>query len=284
MNIQFKKTGEATTRLDIVNDVPILRFPNLEATNIVDFGFSTRMGGVSEGIYESMNLSYVRGDKKEAVDENYRRISEALEMPKTDFVGASQTHTTVVRQVTSEDRGKGFTRPRDYEDVDGLMTNVEGLVLVTVYADCVPLFFVDPVHKVIAASHAGWRGTVDDMAGVTVARMAEVYGSKPEEIAAAIGPSICKDCYEVGAEVAEAFKQAYPMDICKDILMEKSEGKYQLDLWKANKYAMIRAGILPEHIAVTDICTACNSELMWSHRKSMGKRGNLAAFIRLKRS
>lgn len=262
--------------------VPYLEYPLLKDTGIVRHGFSTRLGGVSEGYYASMNLSFDRGDKKEAVAENFRRIGEALGVRCEDMVLSRQTHTTNVRIVTNADRGKGITRERDYTDVDGLVTNVPGICLVTSYADCVPLFFVDPVKKVIGLSHSGWRGTVGKIGRKTVELMHERFGSDPADILAAVGPSVCMDCYEVSGDVIEKFKEAFSENWWDQLFYEKPDGKYQLDLWKANELIFQESGILPEHIAVTNICTHCNSDILYSHRAAGDKRGNLCAFLALK--
>lgn len=262
--------------------VPYLEYPMLKNTGIVRHGFSTRLGGVSEGYYASMNLSFDRGDRKEAVAENFRRIGEALGVRCEDMVLSRQTHTTNVRIVTDADRGKGITRERDYTDVDGLVTNVPGICLVTSYADCVPLFFVDPVKKVIGLSHSGWRGTVGKIGRKTVELMHERFGSDPADILAAVGPSVCMDCYEVSGDVIEKFKEAFSENWWDQLFYEKPDGKYQLDLWKANELIFQESGILPEHIAVTNICTHCNSDILYSHRAAGDKRGNLCAFLALK--
>lgn len=274
-------TGSGTTQLKEKNHVPYIQFKNLSATGIVKHGFSTRKGGVSTGIFSSMNLNFKRGDDPDAVLENYRRMAAALNMRVEDMVLSDQTHTTNVRVITEEDRGKGILRPQDYSDVDGMITNVPGIVLVTSYADCVPLYFVDPVRKAIGLSHSGWKGTVGHIGQKTVWKMHEVYGSEPKDIVAAIGPSICQSCYEVSDDVAEAFRANFTADEAADILLDKGNGKYQLDLWKANWYVLTDAGILPEHLSVTDLCTACHPELLWSHRKTNGQRGGLSAFLSL---
>ena len=274
-------TGSGTTELKEKNHVPYIQFKNLSATGIVKHGFSTRKGGVSTGIFSSMNLNFKRGDDPDAVMENYRRMAAALNMRVEDMVLSDQTHTTNVRVITEEDRGKGILRPQDYSDVDGMITNVPGIVLVTSYADCVPLYFVDPVRKAIGLSHSGWKGTVGHIGQKTVWKMHEVYGSEPKDIVAAIGPSICQSCYEVSDDVAEAFRANFSADEAADILLDKGNGKYQLDLWKANWYVLTDAGILPEHLSVTDLCTACHPDLLWSHRKTNGQRGGLSAFLSL---
>lgn len=274
-------TGSGTTELKEKNHVPYIQFKNLSATGIVKHGFSTRKGGVSTGIFSSMNLNFKRGDDPDAVMENYRRMAAALNMRVEDMVLSDQTHTTNVRVITEEDRGKGILKPQDYSDVDGMITNVPGIVLVTSYADCVPLYFVDPVRKAIGLSHSGWKGTVGHIGQKTVWKMHEVYGSEPKDIVAAIGPSICQSCYEVSDDVAEAFRANFTADEVADILLDKGNGKYQLDLWKANWYVLTDAGILPEHLSVTDLCTACHPNLLWSHRKTNGQRGGLSAFLSL---
>lgn len=261
--------------------VPLLRFPVLEETGVVEHCFTTRLGGVSEGIYTSMNLSFTRGDKEEAVQENYGRIAQCMGASKDAFVCSDQTHTTNVKKATKEDAGCGVTRPKTYHDVDGLITNVPGLVLSTFFADCVPLYFVDPVHRAIGMSHSGWRGTVGRMGRATILAMGQEYGTKPEDLICAIGPSICKDCYEVSEDVAEAFAAEFKGQEEK-ILEAKGNGKYQLDLWKVNEIVLLEAGVKKSHLAVTNLCTCCNPELLFSHRASHGKRGNLGAFLRLK--
>lgn len=277
-----RKPAKIPMRQKRKGDVEYLTFPLLEETGLVRHLFSTRMGGVSEGYFSSMNLSYTRGDRKEAVDENFRRIAGILGCEMTDIVCSDQTHTTNVRRVEAKDRGKGIRYPKDYTDVDGLITDVPGIVLATFYADCVPLFFVDTVRKAIGLSHSGWRGTVGRMGQRTLEAMREEYGTCPEDVVAAIGPSICKDCYEVSEDVAEAFREAFDRPgQSGQLLYEKGNGKYQLDLWRANQIVLQEAGIPEAQIQVTDICTCCNPSYLFSHRASSGKRGNLGAFLGL---
>lgn len=261
--------------------VPYLSSPLLEETGLVAHGFSTRMGGVSQGKFAAMNFTFTRGDNPEHVTENYKRMAKALGVDPERMVLSWQTHTTNVRKVTKEDEGKGIYKERDYQDVDGLITDVPGITLVTFYADCVPLYFLDPVHKAIGLSHSGWRGTVNRMGKVTAEAMAREYGSRPEDLIACIGPSICQDCYEVGEDVAGEFKKAFPKEY-EELLLDKNNGKYQLDLWKANEIVLTDAGILKEHLQVTDICTHCNSDYLFSHRTTGNERGNLAAFLCLR--
>lgn len=283
MKYEFKyKNKENVMELHENAGVPFIQFSALKECGIVVHGFSTRMGGVSEGIYASMNLSYTRGDKEEDVTENFVRFAKALKISPENYVFSDQTHTTNIRVVTQEDRGKGFTVPRDYENIDGLVTNVKGLVLSTFYADCVPLYFVDVKNKAIGLSHSGWKGTVGEIGKKTVETMMREYGSKPQDILAVIAPSICRECYEVSEDVALEFQKIFPKEEHKMIMDEKENGKFQLDLWECNKRILMKAGIPNENISVTNICTCCNSELLFSHRASQGKRGNLGAFMMLK--
>ena len=256
-----------------------LTFPLLERTGIVKHLFTTRLGGVSRGECATMNFSVDRDENRENVLENYRRIAGVLDCRVEDMVASHQTHTTNIRRMTSADKGKGILRPRDYADVDGMVTDEPGLVLNTFYADCVPLYFVDPVHRDVGLAHSGWRGTAGRMGARMVEAMGERFGSRPEEIYAAVGPSICRDCYEVSGDVAEQFIRMLGEAVA---ITGREPGKYQLDLWLANELILRQAGLLPTHIAVTDICTCHNSGYLFSHRASGGRRGSLAAFLALK--
>lgn len=268
-------------------EMEYLTFPGLTKTGCVRHLFTTRTGGTSSGIFESLNLSFTRGDDRDCVLQNYDRVAEVLGITRDRIVCSDQTHTTNIRIVTKEDAGKGIDRQRDYADIDGLVTNEKGLALATFYADCVPLYFVDPVREVIGLAHSGWRGTVAGMGKKMVERMHAAFGCDPADIHAAIGPSICQECYEVSSDVAEEFQKAFAgMNGAETLLYQKpeqkAEGKYQLDLWLANQLWLTDAGITPEHLEVTNVCTAHNPAYLFSHRKTNGKRGNLGAFLCLK--
>lgn len=268
------------------NGVEYLTFPSLEETGQVDHLFSTRLGGVSRGIFSSMNLSFTRGDNQEAVLENYRRIAEILHSSIENMVCSDQTHTTNIRLVTKEDRGKGVIRDKDYQDIDGLITKDGEVMLVTFFADCVPLFFLDKSNKAIGLAHSGWKGTVNKIGAAVMEAMNREFGTRPEDLLVAIGPSICQNCYEVSEDVAEQFLQAFPLEEeRKKILMaSREQGKYQLNLQQANVCIFRDCGLREEQIAVTDICTCCNPQYLFSHRASHGKRGNLAAFMGLRKN
>ncbi len=262
--------------------VTYLAFPALEETGLVRHAFSTRLGGVSKGPYATMNFSFTRGDNPDDVQENYTRMARALGVKKERMVLTWQTHTTNVRVVTEEDEGKGIVKERDYQDVDGLLTNRPGVTLVTFFADCVPLYFVDTKNKAIGLSHSGWRGTVKRMGEKTLRAMEKEFGTVPEDVVCAVGPSICQGCYEVGPEVIEEFKHAFAQKDHGRLFYRKANGKFQLDLWEANRIVLLEAGVPENQISVTDICTHCNPALLFSHRTNPKERGNLCAFLCLK--
>lgn len=260
--------------------VTFLTFPLFEKAG-VKHGFSTKLGGVSNGDCATMNLSFTRGDDPEAVRENHRRFAKAVGYPVEHLVLSNQVHDTVVRRVDASDCGKGISRESDLIGVDGLITDDPEVVLMTFFADCVPLFFYDPVVKAVGASHSGWRGTVSRMGAKTVERMAQEFGSKPENLLAVIGPSICASCYEVSEDVAEAFQKEFRKEQWQEILEEKQAHKYQLNLWRANEIILEEAGIPEEQIEVSGLCTCCHPDLLFSHRATGGRRGNLAGVITL---
>lgn len=277
MNLGLKyKNNEHIFDEKEVNGVPYLSYPMLENTGVVKHGFSTRLGGVSTGHCSTMNISTTRGDDPKAVEENRKRIASAIGVEVSDLTYTHQTHTTNVAVVEERDRGSRFM------ETDGMVTNVPGICLVTFYADCVPLFFVDPVHKAIGLSHSGWRGTVNKMGKITVETMQRQYGTDPGQIIAAIGPSICQDCYEVSEDVIQEFKAKFAEPLWPELFYKKENGRYQLNLWKANQAVLMEAGIQRENIAVTNLCTHCNPEILFSHRSTGVQRGNLSAFLALK--
>ena len=278
--IILNKKNRTTTSIKFGNGIPYISFNALEQTGMVVNAFSTRQGGVSVGCLESMNLGFNRGDLDENVLKNHKIFAKAVGFPYENIVTTNQTHTTNVRVVTKEDCGKGITKGRDYSDVDGLITNVPGIVLATYYADCVPLYILDPVNKAIGLSHSGWKGTVNRIGENTLKLMNENYGTNPKDVICCIGPSICQDCYEISEDVANEFINEFGKN--NKILYNKGNGKYQLNLWESVKQVFLDAGVEYDNIYTTDICTCCNKDELFSHRGHHGKRGNLAAFLMLK--
>ncbi len=269
--------------IDISLKTPYISFPVLSQIPFLKHGFSTRMGGVSEGIFASLNLGTDSGeqvDNPARVEENYTRIAESIGVDVHSLVISKQVHKTNIRVVTHEDRGKGLFIPRDYDEIDGLITNEPNVTLVTKYADCVPLYFVDVKQKAIGLTHSGWRGTVTKIGRITVEELTKHYNSDPKELIAVIGPSICKNCFEIGEDVAAEFLKAFPNAYEKGILISLMKpGKYLCDLWEANRQVLLQAGLKEENIHISGVCTCCNDDLLFSHRKTQGKRGSLAAFL-----
>ena len=279
-----KKTSRATDRIRIHEKgaVQWLSFPILDEEKWLVNAYSTRLGGVSEGDVSSMNLGFTREPDPENVRENFRRMADAAGFSADQMIFTRQTHTSRVMVAGKEHLGCGFSRERTYDNVDGLVTDVPGAVLVVFTADCVPVFLADPVKRAVGAIHSGWRGTVADIEGEAVRIMKEAFNSSPSDLIAAIGPSICMDCYEVDEDVIARFRQAFPENLHQQLFYAKPDGKYQLDLWEACRQNLLQAGLQAEKISMPDLCTACNSSLLFSHRASKGKRGSLAGFISVK--
>ncbi len=269
------------TYLNFVDGVGFLQFPSLLELDFVHHAFSTRIGGISKGEFKSMNLNFKRGDDPEKVMQNYRIFCDAAGFDFDTLVSSSQDHNTFVRNVTKADCGIGITREHDIASVDALVTNEPGVTLVTHYADCTPLFFADPEKKVIALAHAGWRGTIGKIGEAVADRMESDYGCDRTDIIAVIGPAIGPCCYEVDTPVFEEFASLTEL---KPAYFTKSlgRGKYLIDLKETNRRMLMDAGLLSINITISDVCTKCNSGLLYSHRASGGKRGGLVAMMCIK--
>lgn len=260
---------------------PYLTFPILENIPWITHGFSTRLGGVSSGIHSTMNLGFLNGDIPENVVENYQRICSAIGVNPQSVVHAKQTHKDQYRVVTTKDCGKGYCFERDYDDIDALITNQAGITLTILTADCVPVYLVDPVQKAIGLVHSGWRGTVQRIAAKTVEGMRKNFGTKPEDVLAVTGPCICKSCFEVGDEVADAFLQEFGSEKYM-LISEIKNGKAHIDLPRAIAESLVKIGLKPDNIQMSGLCTACKPELLFSHRITKGKRGTLAAMLAMR--
>ena len=246
--------------------------------------FSTRQGGISTGQYSDMNLSFTVGDDPETVKENFSIFGNAIGIKCEDMVLAAQTHTRNVLRVDGSRKGMGIIKDRDFQDIDGLITDEPGLCLVGSFADCVPLYFVDPVRKCIGLSHSGWKGTVSKIGKNTIEALEREFGTEPEDLLCVIGPCISGECYEVSADVAGEFEKSFTPDqyekICKPV--PGKDGKYLLDLPMANYTVFTECGVKPERVVFPDLCTACNKDFLHSHRASGGKRGGMCAFLMIK--
>ena len=270
-----------TMTLNNADSVPYLTYNSLSEIKFINHAFTTRLGGVSEGEFTSMNTAFNRNDDPNRVTENYKRICGSAGFEFESLVASAQDHHTYVRAVTSKEKGIGIYRPRDLESVDALITNEPGVTLVTYYADCTPLFFVDTGNKAIALAHAGWRGTVGRIGEKVIKEMGDRYGTKPEDIVAAVGPAISVCCYEVDLPCAEHFLALKDLEPEK-FVFPKEDGKFMLDLLETNRQILVAAGVKNENITISDLCTNCNSRLLWSHRATKGHRGTMSAFLCLK--
>lgn len=264
--------------LNVKADVPFLTYKRLEDIRFINHAFSTRLGGVSTGEFTSMNLAFNRGDNPESVTENYQRLCSAAGFDFNTLVASAQDHNTVVRKVTAEDCGIGITRPRDLQSVDALVTDKPGVTLVTYYADCTPVYFVDTEKRVIALAHAGWRGTVSKICKKVIDTMVNDYGSNPRNIICCVGPAIAQCCYEIDQSCYNEFAKLGELDLEK-IMTARGNGKYMANLTETNKQILMLSGVPEENITISDVCTKCNSELLWSHRATNGKRGTMCAFM-----
>ena len=240
--------------------------------------FSTRLGGVSAGHLASLNLSVRRGDSAENVRENWRRLGEAAGMDLTQVVYARQVHSRIVPIVSRADAQSPWLEPR--RTCDGFVTNVPGLPVAVFTADCIPVLLEDAAHGVVAAVHCGWRGSVQDILGAALEQMRSL-GAEPEDVSAAIGPGIGACCFEVGPEVGEGVDTLLGGETAG--LIRSGEGdRLFIDLKAANARRLTQLGVKPERIAVSDACTMCDPEELWSHRVTNGKRGVMTAVIMLK--
>ncbi|MBN2796567.1 MAG: peptidoglycan editing factor PgeF [Clostridia bacterium] len=252
------------------NEVVFLTFDQWEDRAKLVAVHSTRIGGVSENGFTSMNLGFARGDNQDRVHENYRRFSEGIEVPLEKLVLSDQWHHNEILEVEASHEGMGIFKTRNYHDVDGLFTTLKELPLVTFYADCVPIYFYDPVLEAIGMAHAGWRGTASQIV-LDMLRLFQKKGSQIENIEVSIGPAVCQKCYQVDQKVIDAMDFNFAIDHI--ITYSEEEDRYYIDLKNINKEILVHAGVLKDKIEVTHHCTACEEELFFSHRRQGNHRG-----------
>ena len=247
----------------------------------IHHGFSTRLGGVSQGVYASLNLRRHGDppDTPEHVQENYRRFCAAVDIKPEGLVLSHQVHQDTVRHVTAPDAGKGFSLPVDYT-ADALVTNTPGLNLMVFSADCIILLLWDPDAECVGAVHAGWRGTALDLPAKTVGEMARLFGAKPRNIRAAIGAGIGPCCFETRDDVPDAMRAAFGSGA--EAYMTRTEDRWHVDLKELNAWRLREAGVPADLIDICPLCTACRPDLYWSHRKLGENRGLQAAVIGLR--
>lgn len=265
-------------KLNEIQDFKYITFPSFEKHDNILHCFTTRKGGVSNGSFESMNIGFSTGDKDENVKRNIEIMAERLSINVYDIVETNQTHTDTILYVDEKYKGKVF-EDSPFKDVDGIFTDKRNLALMSFHADCTPVFYYDPVKKIIALAHAGWRGTLLNITGKMVREFVNKFNSDPKDIITAIGPSLGSCCFEVDKDVADLFLNK---DEEFKNYMEIKDPKYHFNLWEVNKYLLMKEGIKEENIEVSGICTKCNNDMFFSHRGQGGKRGLLAGVLMMK--
>ena len=256
MNINFKDA------------VSYLTFKNFEKYDFFKHAYSTRIGGVSENEFKSLNLGFASKDSSEKVKKNFRIFCDAFGVSENKLAVTSQIHEDEIKEVKNIDE---FTV---FNNVDGLVTNVPGVTLATFHADCLAVYMVDPKKKAVGLAHAGWKGTVKNIAGKLACKLESTYGCDKNNLICALGPSIGSCCFEVSNDVIEIFRG---LDIPETYLKNKNK----IDLPEVNRRLLLNEGLKDENIIKSDICTMCFKDLLFSHRATCGKRGTNAAFISL---
>lgn len=258
-----------------------LSFDVLEKTGVVDHAFTTRQGGFSQGPCNSLNMAFTDNDKADIVVANREKAVQVLGYELEQMVCGQQVHGNSIRTVYGIDKGRGARSYLDsISDTDGLVTNIPGLLLASFYADCVPIFLVDPVKRAIGLVHAGWKGSVKRIAEAAILEMSKSFKARPEDCLAVIGPAIGACCYEVDKLV---FKGAIENGLEPERYFSYAgRGHWRLDLPLLNKDIMISAGLAEDNIYLSEFCTACNQDLFFSYRGQEGNCGRMASLIGLR--
>jgi len=257
--------------------IPYLQSSGLAACDFLAHAFCTREGGVSEEDYQSLNMSFREGDEEFRVLQNWNKLAAAFGIPVENFLVLNQVHRDGILVVPP--RGEYFTS-REELNYDAIVTDRVHLAICIKTADCVPVFVVDPERKVIAAVHAGWRGTAAGISAKVVRLMQNQYGSRPASLLASIGPSIGRCCYEVDAPAAEAFCSHKNAEAF--LFRAKRKDRWMLDLVQANRGQLAECGIPPAGIDASGLCTVCRQDAFFSHRGSGGITGRQINFLMLK--
>ena len=257
--------NQAGMKVETFRGVPVYSFDLLGRwPGLVQATF-TRIGGVSAPPYDTLNVSFAVQDDHERVRANRELMAAAIEWDPARIVSARQVHGRRAVAV-----GRGAVGAPDVPDCDALVTDEPGVLLLMKFADCVPITLWDPVRRVVALVHAGWRGTVLGAPAAALELMVRRYRSRPSDVVAAVGPSIGPCCYQVGKDVAILASRTFAGT---DVLQGGHAGEIRLDLWAANAETLMRAGVMEENIAIAGICTRCRSDLFFSHRAAGGRTG-----------
>lgn len=262
-------------------ELTFFAFTRLESSGLVTHGFTTRIGGVSTGFYHSLNTSFHVGDDDDHVRTNRDLACRSLGINPRHLVAGKQVHSDGIRVVEECDLGKGALSYDDaLPDTDALITGLRGVPLSSYYADCVPIFLLDPVRQVVALAHAGWKGTALKIGLKVVERMTEFFGADPRHCLAGIGPSIGPCCYEVDEPVMSRFRDVFHGG--RKFAEAVAAGKWKLDLWEINRSTLLEAGLKPDNIITARLCTSCHRDLFFSFRAEKGRTGRMASLIMLK--
>ena len=273
----FLKIYTNVFTVNTVGGVTYLTYDALSSIPFIRHAFSTKLGEGTATVHP-MDMSFDHDDR-DAVTGNYHMFCRAAGFDYCSLVASSQDHHTFVRVVTSAEKGIGIYRDKDIESVDALVTIEPGVTLCTYYADCTPIFFVDTGAKAVGLAHAGWRGTVGRIAAKVLDTMRESFGTDPADVICAVGPNIMQCCYEVDEPCAREF---YALGLDSDrFVTPKDGGKYMVDMLECNRQILVDSGVKPENITISDLCTRCNSDLLWSHRATAGDRGTMCAMLRI---
>ncbi len=274
--------NSSVMNLNEKNGVYYLSFKKLEKYKFINHAFSTKIGGVSKNEFKSMNLGFKSGDYKENVIKNYNIFCNATGFDIESLVASNQDHNTNIRIASSEDRGIGIYKDHDIKSIDGLITDTPEVTLVTYFADCVPIYFIDPIKKVIGLAHSGWKGTVKFLGSKMIEKMQETYHCNKYDIICAIGPCVGFCCFEVDKFVYDKFYNMNNIDISKFSKKLYNE-KYIIDLNGVNQQILLNIGISEANIILSDVCTKCNKDLLFSHRDMGFKRGSLCAMMSIEK-
>lgn len=276
-----EKIGNGTL-LVTDGDLQYLEFECLnQYSDILMHCMSTRLGGVSTGECSSLNFGFSRNDSRDNVINNFQILCESAGFDPKSLTLSDQVHGKTIRMVDESDMGKGYCRESDLIEVDGLMTETEGITMVTFYADCIPVFLFEPGIKTAALVHSGWKGTLQSIAIEAVRQMAGLPGFRAERLLVVLGPSIRKCCFEVGEDVYSLFWEKYKrLEFFKPL----QDGKWKIDLHGLIKMELTEMGLRKENIHISGICTKCRKDLFFSYRGDKGKTGSLAAFMQLKKN
>lgn len=265
--------------INFTNALCYLTFKELDKYDFIKHAYTTRLGGVSENEFKSLNLSFKSKDNRKRVDQNYNIFCDSMHINRTNLAVIDAVHENKICVVNKENMKSGDEIFTCFQKTDGLITNELGIGLVTTHADCCAIYMIDINKKIIGLAHAGWRGTVQNIAGKLAEKFLNHYHSSPDDIISALGPSIGRCCFEVEKSLLDNF---YSLNIPTTYIhnCENSE-KIKIDLPEVNKQLLLKTGLKDKNIFKSDICTVCNQELLFSHRATGGKRGTNIAYLSL---